>query len=62
MPYSELLVKPMREDLTEVGFEELMSADDVDRFMGRIKALPCWQSTLCAAARLGWRVPGRVWR
>ncbi len=30
MPYSPLLVKPMREELTSVGFQELMTADDVD--------------------------------
>ncbi|MEM7586140.1 MAG: BrxA/BrxB family bacilliredoxin [Acidobacteriota bacterium] len=32
--YSPLLVKPMRDELTAVGFEELMSADDVDRWVG----------------------------
>ncbi len=31
--YSPLLVKPMREELVAAGFEELQSADDVDRFM-----------------------------
>lgn len=33
MPYSPLLVNPMRQELTSAGFEELMSADEVDRFM-----------------------------
>ncbi len=33
MPYSPLLVKPMRQELTVAGFEELMSPEDVDRFM-----------------------------
>ncbi|HEX6201983.1 MAG TPA: BrxA/BrxB family bacilliredoxin [Thermoanaerobaculia bacterium] len=33
MPYSELLVKPMREELTTAGVEELRTAADVDRFM-----------------------------
>ncbi|MBP0451119.1 BrxA/BrxB family bacilliredoxin [Kitasatospora sp. RG8] len=33
MPYSPLLVKPMKEELTEIGFTELLSADDVDRAM-----------------------------
>lgn len=33
MPYSPLLVKPMREDLTSVGVQELMTAADVDAFM-----------------------------
>lgn len=33
MPYSEMLVKPMREELTAAGVEELRTAADVDRFM-----------------------------
>lgn len=33
MPYSPLLVKPMREELTLLGFEELQSAEDVDQWM-----------------------------
>lgn len=33
MPYSPLLVKPMREELTSVGVQELTSAHDVDSFM-----------------------------
>jgi putative YphP/YqiW family bacilliredoxin len=30
MPYPDLLVAPMREDLVRLGFEELRSADAVD--------------------------------
>lgn len=33
MPYSPLLVKPMREELTELGVKELLTAADVDAFM-----------------------------
>ena len=33
MPYSPLLVKPMREELAMIGFEELMTAEAVDGFM-----------------------------
>lgn len=33
MPYSPLLVNPMRAELSSAGFEELLSAEDVDRFM-----------------------------
>ena len=33
MPYSPLLVKPMREELTSVGVKELLTAEDVDAFM-----------------------------
>lgn len=34
MPYPDLLVQPMREDLTRIGFRELRSADDVDDLLG----------------------------
>jgi putative YphP/YqiW family bacilliredoxin len=30
MPYSEILIRPMREDLTRIGVEELRSAEAVD--------------------------------
>ncbi len=30
MPYSELLIKPMREDLTGIGIEEARTAEQVD--------------------------------
>jgi len=33
MPYSELMVKPMREELTSAGVKELRTAADVDAFM-----------------------------
>lgn len=33
MPYSPLLVKPMREELTDVGVSELLTPEDVDKFM-----------------------------
>jgi bacilliredoxin len=33
VPYSPLLVKPMREELTSVGVEELLTAEEVDRWM-----------------------------
>jgi putative YphP/YqiW family bacilliredoxin len=33
VPYSPLLVKPMREELTSIGVEELLTPEDVDRFM-----------------------------
>lgn len=31
MPYPDLLVAPMREDLVRLGFRELKTADEVDR-------------------------------
>ena len=33
MPYPELMVRPMREELTSAGFRELKSAAEVDAFM-----------------------------
>lgn len=33
MPYSPLLVKPMREELTSIGVGELLTPEDVDAFM-----------------------------
>ena len=33
MPYPEMLVAPMREDLVRIGFEELRTAADVDAAM-----------------------------
>jgi putative YphP/YqiW family bacilliredoxin len=33
MPYPEMLVRPMREELTRLGVEELRSADEVDEVL-----------------------------
>lgn len=33
MPYPELMVKPMREELTSLGVEELKTPDEVESFM-----------------------------
>ena len=35
MPYSPMLVKPMREELASAGVEELLTPADVDRWMGQ---------------------------
>ena len=34
MPYSPLMIRPMREELVGAGFEELMSPEQVDAFLG----------------------------
>ncbi|MEJ2540725.1 MAG: BrxA/BrxB family bacilliredoxin [Gemmatimonadota bacterium] len=34
MPYPEMLVAPMRDDLVRVGFTELKTAEDVDQVLG----------------------------
>jgi putative YphP/YqiW family bacilliredoxin len=33
VPYSEMLVRPMREELTSIGVKELRTAQDVDAFL-----------------------------
>ena len=33
MPYSPLIVNPMRQELASIGFEDLLTADAVDAFM-----------------------------
>lgn len=33
MPYSPLIVNPMKQELTSIGFDELLTAEEVDRFM-----------------------------
>ena len=35
MPYPELMIKPMREELTSLGFLELRTREDVDVFMAQ---------------------------
>jgi len=37
MPYPEQLVAPMRADLTEVGFQELTTAEEVDKMIPNTK-------------------------
>ncbi|MEX2471263.1 MAG: BrxA/BrxB family bacilliredoxin [Gemmatimonadota bacterium] len=37
MPYPEMMVAPMREDLVRIGFSELKSPDDVDAKLGSEK-------------------------
>jgi len=34
MPYPEMMVAPMREDLKKIGFQELTTADEVDEVLG----------------------------
>lgn len=37
MPYSEILIKPMREDLTRAGIEETRTPEEVERAIGETK-------------------------
>lgn len=37
MPYPEMMVAPMREDLVRVGFTEMRTPEDVDEILGKEK-------------------------
>ncbi len=37
MPYPEMMVAPMREDLVRIGFSEMRTAEDVDAVLGTEK-------------------------
>lgn len=37
MPYSELMIRPMREELTRIGVEELRTSEDVERTLNDSK-------------------------
>jgi bacilliredoxin len=37
MPYPEMMIAPMRQDLTRIGFTELKTADDVDAVLASEK-------------------------
>ena len=52
MPYPEILLRPMREELTRLGVEELRTADDVERsFDARGTTLVVVNSVCGCAAR-----------
>lgn len=55
MPFPEMMIAPMRRELTSHGFEELRTPDDVDRVLGEKSGtvLVAVNSTCgCAAARM----------
>lgn len=55
MPYPEMMVAPMREDLVRIGFAELKSPDDVDNVLGsdtRTTLLAVNSVCGCAAAMM----------
>ena len=41
MPYSPMLVKPMREELTQIGVKELLTPADVDALITALDS--AWQ-------------------
>ncbi|MFY0252552.1 BrxA/BrxB family bacilliredoxin [Chitinophaga sp. 30R24] len=50
MPYSPLLVKPFRDELTEVGIQELVSPEDVDNIMNQSGTTMIVVNSVCGCA------------
>lgn len=51
MPYSEIMIRPMREELTRLGVEELKTVEDVDRAIGESKGtLMVVVNSICGCA------------
>lgn len=50
MPYPELLVRPMREELTRLGVEELRSAEEVDGVVGQDGTTLVVVNSVCGCA------------
>lgn len=51
MRYPPMMVQPMREDLTRIGFEELLTPDDVDRVMDqKVGTLLVVVNSICGCA------------
>ena len=50
MPYEPMLVQPMRDELTRLGFEELRRPEDVDRELGRPGRVILFVNSVCGCA------------
>ncbi len=55
MPYDPALVQPMREELTHIGVQELLTAEDVDAFMGETGTALLVVNSVCGCAAGGAR-------
>ncbi|WP_242083816.1 BrxA/BrxB family bacilliredoxin [Aestuariivivens sediminis] len=58
--YPEELVKPMREDLTRVGFEELQTADQVDDALAKEGTTLVVVNSVCGCAAANARPGARL--
>src|SRR6266550_456526 len=50
MPYSELMIRPMREELTRIGFEELRTPEDVDTTVNSQGTVMVVVNSICGCA------------
>ena len=50
MPYSPLLIKPFREEVSEVGVQELLTPNDVDEIMKQTGTTLIFINSVCGCA------------
>jgi len=50
MPYSPMLIKPFKEELTDVGVKELLTADDVDKALKQKGTTLVFVNSVCGCA------------
>jgi putative YphP/YqiW family bacilliredoxin len=50
MPYSELMIRPMREELTRIGVEELRTPEDVDKILRNEGTVMVVVNSICGCA------------
>ena len=50
MPYSELMIRPMREELTRIGVAELKTPEDVDKTVNSEGTLMVVVNSICGCA------------
>ncbi|NIG54074.1 BrxA/BrxB family bacilliredoxin [Chitinophaga sp. Cy-1792] len=50
MPYSPMLIKPFKEELTETGVKELLTADDVDKALDQDGIVLIVVNSVCGCA------------
>lgn len=50
MPYDPMVVAPMRDELTRIGFQELRRPEDVDREMARPERVLLVVNSVCGCA------------
>lgn len=50
MPYSPLLIKPFRDELTEIGFQDLLTPEDVDTTMKKDGVTMVVVNSVCGCA------------
>jgi len=55
MPYSELMVAPMRQDLVRIGFREMKTAEDVEGFLGSEGTILVAVNSVCGCSAGGMR-------